>query len=37
MQIHSYERIIIMNEAHLHQGDAIIDIVAWRNASKGVF
>lgn len=37
MQIHSYESVIIMNEAHLHWGDAIIALVTWRNASKGVF
>lgn len=35
MQIHSYERIIITNEPHLHRGDAITALAAWRNASQG--
>lgn len=35
MQIHSYESIIITNEARLHRGDAIIALAAWRNASQG--
>lgn len=33
MQIHTYESVVIMNEAHLHRGDAIITLVAWRNPS----